>query len=71
MNSTTQQCYQLCLQGMAMEEKGNLRGTRLFLRPGTNQLTTSEKFTAAHYVARIRKCFRPIKMARNSPCTLA
>src|SRR6195256_3027196 len=43
----------LCLQGMAMEEKGNPEeASRLFLQAWDETTNDFEKFTAAHYVAR-------------------
>src|SRR5258708_38741287 len=43
----------LCLQGMAMEEKGNPdEASRLFLQAWDESTNDFEKFTAAHYVAR-------------------
>jgi len=46
----------LCLQGMAMEEKGNPEeASRLFLQAWDESTNDFEKFTAAHYVARHQK----------------
>src|SRR4030081_2044379 len=46
----------LCLQGMAMEEKGNPdEASRLFLQAWNEATNDFEKFTAAHYVARHQK----------------
>ena len=43
----------LCLQGMAMEEKGNPEeASRVFLQAWDESTNDFEKFTAAHYVAR-------------------
>lgn len=43
----------LCLQGMDMEEKGNIEEAgRLFLQAWNEATDEFEKFTAAHYVAR-------------------
>lgn len=43
----------LCLQGMAMEEKGNLKeANKLFLQAWNEAIDDLEKFIAAHYVAR-------------------
>ena len=43
----------LCLQGMAMKEKGNPDvASRLFLQAWDESTNDFEKFTAAHYVAR-------------------
>lgn len=45
-----------CLQGMAMEEKGNLEEAgRLFLQAWNEATDDFEKFIAAHYVARHQK----------------
>ena len=46
----------LCLQGMAMEEKGNPEeASRIFLQAWDESTNDFEKFTAAHYVARHQK----------------
>src|ERR1700704_990498 len=46
----------LCLQGMAMEEKGDHdEASRLFLQAWSEATNDFEKFTAAHYVARHQK----------------
>jgi hypothetical protein len=46
----------LCLQGMAMEEKGNPEeASRVFLQAWDESTNDFEKFTAAHYVARHQK----------------
>jgi tetratricopeptide (TPR) repeat protein len=46
----------LCLQGMAMEEKGNPEeASMLFLQAWNESTNDFEKFTAAHYVARHQK----------------
>src|SRR6267378_5815345 len=46
----------LCLQGMAMEEKGNPEeASRLFLQAWNESTNDFEKFIAAHYVARHQK----------------
>src|SRR5882672_572744 len=46
----------LCLQGMAMEEKGNPEeASRLFLQAWGESTNDFEKFTAAYYVARHQK----------------
>src|SRR6266481_2571877 len=46
----------LCLQGMAMEEKGNPEeASRLFLQAWNEATNDFEKFTAAHFVARHQK----------------
>src|SRR5258706_881922 len=46
----------LCLQGMAMEDKGNPEeASRLFLQAWDESTNDFEKFTAAHYVARHQK----------------
>src|SRR2546421_12103448 len=43
----------LCLQAMAMEEKGNPEeASRLFLQAWDESTNDFEKFTAGHYVAR-------------------
>jgi hypothetical protein len=43
----------LCLQGMAMEEKGNpAEASRLFLQSWNEATNDFEKFIAAHYVSR-------------------
>ena len=45
-----------CLQGMAMEEKGNNEEASKLFRQAWNEATNDfEKFTAAHYVARHQK----------------
>src|SRR5260370_21132840 len=46
----------LCLQGMAMEEKGNPEeASKLFFQAWDESTNDFEKFTAAHYVARHQK----------------
>jgi hypothetical protein len=47
---------QLCVQGMAVEEKGNPgEASRLFLQAWTEATSDLEKFLAAHYVSRHQK----------------
>ena len=47
---------QLCVQGMAMEEKGSLEEARgLFLRAWNEAQNDYEKFIAAHFAARHRE----------------
>jgi len=47
---------QLCVQGIDMEEKGELEeASRLFLRAWNEATNDFEKFTAAYYVARHQK----------------
>ena len=49
----------LCLQGMAMEEKGKPEdASRLFLQAWDEATNDFEKFTAAYYVARHQKDVR-------------
>jgi rifampin ADP-ribosylating transferase len=46
----------LCIEGMAMEEKGKAEeASRLFLRAWNESTNDFEKFTAAYYVARHQK----------------
>jgi tetratricopeptide (TPR) repeat protein len=46
----------LCLQGMGLEEKGELEeASKLFLQAWTEASNDSEKFISAHYVARHQK----------------
>jgi len=46
----------LCVQGMAMEEKGNSdQASRQFLQAWNESTNDFEKFTAAYYVARSQK----------------
>jgi rifampin ADP-ribosylating transferase len=46
----------LCLQGMDMEEKGNLEeASRIFLQAWNEATNDFERFTAAYYVARHQK----------------
>ena len=46
----------LCIQGMSMEEKGNIEeASRLFLQAWNEATNDFEKFTAAHFVARNQK----------------
>ncbi len=46
----------LCLQGMSMEEKGNLEEAgKIFLQAWNEATNDFEKFTAAYYVARHQK----------------
>jgi tetratricopeptide (TPR) repeat protein len=47
---------QLCMQGMAMEEKGNLEEAgRLFFQAWRDAANDFEKFTSAYYLARHQK----------------
>ena len=48
----------LCLQGMAMEENGKPEeASKLFLLAWNEATNESERFIAAHYVARHQKRF--------------
>ena len=50
---------QLCIRGMAMEEKGEAEGAkRLFLQAWDEATNDFEKFTAAYYVARHQETVR-------------
>jgi hypothetical protein len=50
------QVIKRCLQGMAMEEKGNPEeASGLFLQAWNEATNDFEKFTAAYYVARHQK----------------
>ena len=49
---------QLCLQGMAMEDKGKPEeATKIFLQAWNEATNDFEKFTAAYYLARQQKTF--------------